>query len=121
LQEYGVIGDWKLRSTGRAAPACFSGRPSGVGGAAGAVPFAAAAHGRLAPRPAAARTHRCLRRDPGSLPRGCDAVGGLSARTHDALLPVAAVPHGPEVAGAAPASPWGADARRRPRGFAVPR
>src|SRR5262245_7771576 len=66
IYHYGLAVDGEFGRNGPTAPAGGRGRLPGVRGLAGAPPSAAAAHGRLAPRPAAPRPRRRLRRDPGS-------------------------------------------------------
>src|SRR5215469_8231811 len=97
-----------------------SGRSGAVRRPAGAIPPPAAPHDRLAARPATARPHRPLRRDPGDLPGGLGPAGGVSAEADDAVLPLAAVPGRPEADDAPPASPGPTDAGCRPRGRALP-
>src|SRR5262245_58338968 len=92
-----------------------------MAGVAGAPPSAAAAHGRPAPRPAPARSPRRLGRHPGGVPGSLGPPARVRAAAHDAVLPVAPLPHRPEDVGTTPPSPGHADAGRGPGGVAVPR
>src|SRR5439155_21405013 len=97
-----------------------SGRSRTVRRPDGALPPPAAAHGRLAARPSASQPHRPLRRDPGDVPGGLGPAGGIRTKANDAVLPVAALPGGPEVGDVASASPGETDASCRPRGRPLP-
>ena len=97
--------------------------PSGDRAAWGAMlapaPRPAAAHGRVAARPAASGTDRSVGCDSGGVRRGCPPAAGVcQGSVPDAALPLAAVSDGPNAPGNAPAPP-GAQARDAGREISI--
>ena len=103
---------------------CSGGRPRGTrrpGATCWCDPRPAAADGRAAAGPAAAGADRPLGRDPGGVPRGLRPAGRVRPAAGRCRSSSGCGSSPARGSAAAPPAPRRADARRRPRGLALPR